>query len=488
MTVSSKIRLYDLAKELKLDTRRLIEEVRRHGIDVSVPSNSVPKQVANRLREKYLPNQSVTDKGNPKLIHRSFIGPLPGVANSRDISRRVHTEQTQVKATAPTHTEPNQLATKTGSPSFQKRNKPDKRKLMLLYEPPRKSTSKAPHKKQRICTICSIGSPSKALLRQHVVTTHMNEVIAGKAQTRVTATELCRAINADFQELKAMALAMSYKITKESDYIPLGIVKELVLRIQKAGPKQTTENLNESIPTTELLRSTTKLKLELFEKLIKKEFGELREIIDDCLNGRAVGRGNQSLVSDDPAVLFEYARILESKVGGSPPDSFRRRIVRRIFEDIAIYQQRGTTFGAKKLRWKLLPQGKQPFQKLIQHFHGLSQKMTPVVFDIGRLHKVYSLNPDEVFVGTEEFEGYVVFYFALAQTAVLDCPVTGNAIYVFGENWKSLSRLTKSTLLNSRNRGINRIVHNGAWFPRLRSLVATRGYQADLRRQKIKDS
>ena len=31
MTVSSKIRLYDLAKELKLDTKRLIEEVRREG-------------------------------------------------------------------------------------------------------------------------------------------------------------------------------------------------------------------------------------------------------------------------------------------------------------------------------------------------------------------------------------------------------------------------------------------------------------------------
>ena len=36
MTVSSKIRIYDLAKELKLDTKRLIEEVRREGVDVRV--------------------------------------------------------------------------------------------------------------------------------------------------------------------------------------------------------------------------------------------------------------------------------------------------------------------------------------------------------------------------------------------------------------------------------------------------------------------
>ena len=50
MTVSSKIRLYDLAKELKLDTKRLIEEVRREGVDVSVPSNSVSKELAEKIQ------------------------------------------------------------------------------------------------------------------------------------------------------------------------------------------------------------------------------------------------------------------------------------------------------------------------------------------------------------------------------------------------------------------------------------------------------
>ncbi len=36
--VTSKVRIYDLAKDLKIDTKRLIEEVRREGVDVSVPS------------------------------------------------------------------------------------------------------------------------------------------------------------------------------------------------------------------------------------------------------------------------------------------------------------------------------------------------------------------------------------------------------------------------------------------------------------------
>jgi len=55
MTTSSKVRLYDLAKELKLDTGHLISEVRQQGVSVSVASNSISKELAQRLRSKYLP-------------------------------------------------------------------------------------------------------------------------------------------------------------------------------------------------------------------------------------------------------------------------------------------------------------------------------------------------------------------------------------------------------------------------------------------------
>jgi translation initiation factor IF-2 len=64
MTVTSKVRLYDLAKELKQDTKRLIEEVRREGVDVSVPSNSISKELADKIRNRYFPKkeQSVPRK------------------------------------------------------------------------------------------------------------------------------------------------------------------------------------------------------------------------------------------------------------------------------------------------------------------------------------------------------------------------------------------------------------------------------------------
>src|SRR5207253_5644048 len=58
--VTSKTRLYDLAKELKQDTKRLIEEVRREGVDVSVPSNSISKELADKIRNRYFPKKETT--------------------------------------------------------------------------------------------------------------------------------------------------------------------------------------------------------------------------------------------------------------------------------------------------------------------------------------------------------------------------------------------------------------------------------------------
>jgi translation initiation factor IF-2 len=54
MAVRKTVRIYDLARELKLDTKRVMEELRRAGADVSVASNSVPMEFADKLREKYI--------------------------------------------------------------------------------------------------------------------------------------------------------------------------------------------------------------------------------------------------------------------------------------------------------------------------------------------------------------------------------------------------------------------------------------------------
>lgn len=71
MTVTSKVRLYDLAKELKLDTKRLIEEVRREGVDVSVPSNSVSKELADKIRNKYFPKKEAVAPRTVRVVKKA---------------------------------------------------------------------------------------------------------------------------------------------------------------------------------------------------------------------------------------------------------------------------------------------------------------------------------------------------------------------------------------------------------------------------------
>jgi len=69
--VTSKVRLYDLAKDLKIDTKRLIEEVRREGVDVSVPSNSISKELAEKIRDKYFPKKDTAVKRAVRVVKKA---------------------------------------------------------------------------------------------------------------------------------------------------------------------------------------------------------------------------------------------------------------------------------------------------------------------------------------------------------------------------------------------------------------------------------
>jgi translation initiation factor IF-2 len=68
---TNKVRLYDLAKELKIDTKRLIEEVRREGVDVSVPSNSVSNDLADKIRNKYFPKKDTAVKRGIRVVKKA---------------------------------------------------------------------------------------------------------------------------------------------------------------------------------------------------------------------------------------------------------------------------------------------------------------------------------------------------------------------------------------------------------------------------------
>ena len=68
MPIGKKIRIYDLARDLKQDAKRVMEDLRREGADVSVPSNSVSMELAEKVRLKYFPKTEVTPKRAIKVI------------------------------------------------------------------------------------------------------------------------------------------------------------------------------------------------------------------------------------------------------------------------------------------------------------------------------------------------------------------------------------------------------------------------------------
>jgi translation initiation factor IF-2 len=68
MAIGKSIRVYDLAREVKQDTKRVMEDLRREGADISVPSNTVPHDLAEKVRNKYFPKVEVAPKRGIKVI------------------------------------------------------------------------------------------------------------------------------------------------------------------------------------------------------------------------------------------------------------------------------------------------------------------------------------------------------------------------------------------------------------------------------------
>lgn len=68
MAIGKSIRIYDLAREVKQDTKRVMEDLRREGADVSVASNSVPFEIAEKVRSRYFPKTDVSPKRAIKVI------------------------------------------------------------------------------------------------------------------------------------------------------------------------------------------------------------------------------------------------------------------------------------------------------------------------------------------------------------------------------------------------------------------------------------
>lgn len=148
--------------------------------------------------------------------------------------------------------------------------------------------------------------------------------------------------------------------------------------------------------------------------------------------------------------------------------SRRAEIAERVGRDIKRAFEPGAAPFAGRLPWRLLPPGELSIERLRLHYKGLQQRDPHIRYDPERIEKAFSLEPERCYVGTDQFDGYVVFTFARTERALLECPIYGNAIYVLGPDWRRLSKMSKQELLSGRLRGVDKIVHKGDWFSKVK--------------------
>jgi hypothetical protein len=151
----------------------------------------------------------------------------------------------------------------------------------------------------------------------------------------------------------------------------------------------------------------------------------------------------------------------------------RAAIVERVGRDIRRAFELGTAQPTVRLPWRLLPPGELTIERLRSHYEGLQHRNPRVRYDPERIEKAFSLGPERCYIGTDEFDGYVVFTFTRTKRVLLECPVYGNAIYVLGPDWKVLSKMSKQDLLSGYASGVTKIVHKGAWFGRVKLALGT---------------
>lgn len=125
----------------------------------------------------------------------------------------------------------------------------------------------------------------------------------------------------------------------------------------------------------------------------------------------------------------------------------------------------------QRVNWEILPQGRMPWTALKEELSpiigSLSKGRRPVVEQ--RLQSVNQLQPEYVVTGVGGFRGYVIFAFPSRQLFILESARFGNATYVFGEDWETLSQMTKAEILDGQ-RQQDRLVHRLGWNERLNSL------------------
>jgi translation initiation factor IF-2 len=95
-----RVRLYELAKELRLETRQVVADARRFGAMVTAPSSSVDERTADRIRELYYPKKTATNEYRAARLVKAHKPVAPTVEEPEAAASERQTEDRAIQKPA----------------------------------------------------------------------------------------------------------------------------------------------------------------------------------------------------------------------------------------------------------------------------------------------------------------------------------------------------------------------------------------------------
>ena len=128
--------------------------------------------------------------------------------------------------------------------------------------------------------------------------------------------------------------------------------------------------------------------------------------------------------------------------------------------------------NVSRLNWRILPQGNYPWpvvrELARERIARQPRGNQPAIAN--QLEIITSHVPNFVAVGQGGFNDYIVFGFPVKRVYILESIRSGNATYIFGDDWEALSRMTKAEILNN-NLQQERIFHSPTWEQKINQIL-----------------
>lgn len=123
----------------------------------------------------------------------------------------------------------------------------------------------------------------------------------------------------------------------------------------------------------------------------------------------------------------------------------------------------------RTLSWEILRQGEITKERINSIINENVSKSKKNMYK-RNVQKLLETCDETIAIGKQEFRGYIVFEYKKKNITVLESFMPNNATYILGEDWESISKLSKTEVLNQKLYK-KRIYHYSDWEEKISKII-----------------